>query len=81
MSAASERTPDTLVTPGACYIVPVIAADVADEIEAECRQALAPDATLYALHNETGERIAFMSSRPIAEAAARQYDLSPVALH
>ncbi|ADM09341.1 hypothetical protein PB2503_06377 [Parvularcula bermudensis HTCC2503] len=67
-----------------CYIRPVMARDVRDEIEREASEASSAfpdDSILYALHGEDGVRIALMSDRDIAFAAARQHEMTPLSVH
>ena len=65
-----------------CYVRPVLARDVRDEIEREADGAVfSDDHLLYALHAADGSRIALMSNRDIAFAAARQHEMAPVSVH
>ena len=65
-----------------CYVRPVLAREVRDEIEREADGAVfSDDQLLYALHAADGSRIALMSNRDIAFAAARQHEMTPVSLH
>lgn len=66
-----------------CYVRPVLAGDVRDEIARESKRdlALRDDSVLYALHAADGSRIALMSDREIAFAAARQHEMVPVSMH
>ncbi|MEM6650670.1 MAG: DUF1150 family protein [Pseudomonadota bacterium] len=67
-----------------CYVRPVFARDVREEIESEAREvseAFEDDSILYALHADDGSRIALMSDRDIAFAAARQHEMTPVSVH
>ena len=67
-----------------CYVRPVLARDVRDEIDREAQEvseAFADDSVLYALHGEDGARIALMSDREIAFAAARQHEMTPLSVH
>ena len=66
-----------------CYVRPVLAGDVRDEIARESKRdlALRDDSVLYALHAADGSRIALMSDREIAFAAAKQHEMVPVSLH
>jgi hypothetical protein len=66
-----------------CYVRPVLAAEVRDEIEREADKDIhfSDDAVLYALHAADGSRIALMSDRAIAFAAAKQHEMLPVSLH
>ena len=66
-----------------CYVRPVLARDVRDEIEVDADNpvSFSDDSVLYALHAADGARIALMSDRDIAFAAARQHEMMPVSLH
>lgn len=67
-----------------CYVRPVLARDVREDIEREASDAsdaFSDDCILYALHADDGSRIALMSDRDIAFAAARQHEMTPVSVH
>ena len=66
-----------------CYVRPVLAGDVRDEIARESKEELhlRDDSVLYALHAADGSRIALMSDREIAFAAAKQHEMVPVSVH
>ena len=66
-----------------CYVRPVLARDVRDEIERETDEDIrfSDDSILYALHAADGSRIALMSDREIAFAAAKQHEMTPVSVH
>ena len=77
-------TPQALPTESekTCYARPVLASEARDEIEREADGAVfSDDQLLYALHAADGSRIALMSNRDIAFAAARQHEMAPVSLH
>lgn len=79
-----ERSTRTLSNKKLCYVRPVLAQDVREEIESETEQSatvFADDSILYALHADDGSRIALMSSRDVAFAAAKQHELQPVSVH
>jgi len=59
------------------YVRPIAVADLPSEIQA---QAEGLD-TLYAVHDENGERLALVRDRQMAFALARQNDLAPVNVH
>lgn len=59
------------------YVRQVTVADLPEDIR---RQAEGLE-TLYALHSETGERLALVKDRSLAFALARQNDLAPVSVH
>jgi hypothetical protein len=66
-----------------CYVRPVLARDVRDEIQRETDDEIrfSDDSILYALHAADGSRIALMSDRAIAFAAAKQHEMVPVSVH
>ncbi|MEM9809853.1 MAG: DUF1150 family protein [Pseudomonadota bacterium] len=66
-----------------CYVREVFARDVRDDIEREldAKYAFDDDSVLYALHADDGSRIALMSDREIAFAAARQHEMTPFSVH
>ena len=66
-----------------CYVRPVLAGEVRDEIARESTEELKlrDDSVLYALHAADGSRIALMSDREIAFAAAKQHEMVPVSVH
>lgn len=59
------------------YVRAIAVADLPDDIR---RQAEGIE-TLYALHSESGERLALVKDRNLAFALARQNDLAPVSVH
>lgn len=67
-----ENTEDRIV-----YVRSVNPADLPDEI----REQIGETDTLYAVHNEDGERLALVKDRSLAFVLARQNDLTPVAVH
>lgn len=79
-----ETTHQPLANKKLCYVRAVRARDVRHEIEREASEAAAAfsdDSVLYALHGEDGARLALMSDREIAFAAARQHELTPLSVH
>lgn len=79
---------DTINNPMAnrklCYVRPVYAHEVREEIDEDASDmvaAFSDDSILYALHADDGSRIALMSDREIAFAAARQHEMTPVSVH
>ena len=66
-----------------CYVRPVLAGEVRDEIARESKETLQlrDDSVLYALHAADGSRIALMSDREIAFAAAKQHEMVPLSVH
>lgn len=79
MMTTAFEIPDRRV----CYVREVLAKDVRDDIELEFDGdfAIDDDSVLYALHADDGSRIALMSDRDIAFAAARQHELVPHSVH
>mgnify|MGYP001484300869 CR=1 FL=1 len=72
-----------LGAPDLVYVRPVSAAQVIAETPAAQLQGfdLAPDQTLYAVHRADGERLAVMTDRDSAVAAALAHELAPVSVH
>jgi hypothetical protein len=66
-----------------CYVREVYARDVREDIERELesKYAFEDDSVLWALHADDGSRIALMSDREIAFAAARQHEMMPHSVH
>lgn len=66
-----------------CYVREVFAKDVREDIERELDTDydFDDDSVLYALHADDGSRIALMSDREIAFAAARQHEMMPHSVH
>jgi hypothetical protein len=78
------ETNNPLANKKLCYVRPVFARDVREDIEreaSEVSEAFADDSILYALHADDGSRIALMSDRDIAFAAARQHEMTPLSVH
>ncbi|WP_415184316.1 DUF1150 family protein [Phaeovulum sp.] len=59
------------------YVRPVAVSDLPQEVQV---QAEGLD-TLYALHDENGERLALFKDRSLAFVLARQHDRLPVSVH
>lgn len=72
-----------LGAPDLVYVRPVSAAQVIAETPAARLQgfALQPEQTLYAVHRADGERLAVMTDRDSAVAAALAHELAPVSVH
>lgn len=66
-----------------CYVREVFAKDVREDIERELDATFAfeDDSVLYELCADDGSRIALMSDRDIAFAAARQHEMMPHSVH
>lgn len=59
------------------YVRPIAVADLPEELQ---EQAGGLD-TVYAVHRDTGERVALVANRTLAFALARQNDMAPVNVH
>ncbi len=72
-----------LGAPSLVYVREVSAADViaTTPVEAIKGFQLDPDQTLYALHGADGARLAVLSDRDSAYAAAIAHELTPVSVH
>ncbi|MBY5986419.1 MULTISPECIES: DUF1150 family protein [Roseovarius] len=53
----------------------------ADDLPEDVREQVGELETLYAVHNEEGERLALVADRKMAFVLARQNDLDPVTVH
>ena len=69
--------------PDLVYVRPVKAAEVLASTPSAQMQGieLDPDQTLYAVHRANGERLAVLSDRNAAMAAALAHELAPVSVH
>ena len=72
-----------LGAPDLVYVRPVKAAEILASVPAAQVQGfeLDPDQTLYAVHRADGERLAVLSDRQAAVAAALAHELAPVSVH
>ena len=72
-----------LGAPDLVYVRPIKAAEILADAEVEIVAGiqLDPEQTLYAVHRADGERIAVMSDRGSAVAAAIANELAPVSVH
>ena len=72
-----------LGAPNLVYVRPIKAQDVLAAAPAGARldAQLAPDQILYALHGADGARLAILTDRDAAYAAAIAHELAPVSLH
>ena len=52
-----------------------------EDLPDDVREQIGDADTLYAVHNEEGERLALVKERNLAFVLARQNDLTPVAVH
>ena len=69
--------------PNLVYVRPVMASEVIDTAPAEVMETfdLKPDQTLYAVHSANGLRLAVLTDRDSAYAAAVANELAPVSVH
>lgn len=59
------------------YVRPVEVKDLPQDL----REQAGGTGTVYALHDETGDRLALVRDRHLAFVVARQNDLAPVSVH
>ena len=69
--------------PDLVYVRPVSGAEIMASVPQAAIQGfdLAPNQTLYAVHRADGERLAVMTDRESAVAAALAHELAPVSVH
>lgn len=69
--------------PDLVYVRPVSAAEILASVPTAQIQGfeLAPDQTLYAVHRADGARLAVLTDRDSAVAAALAHELAPVSVH
>lgn len=72
-----------LGAPELVYVRPVKAAEILANVSSAQVQGfqLDPDQTLYAVHRADGERLAVLTDRNAAMAAALAHELAPVSVH
>ena len=72
-----------LGAPDLVYIRPVAASEIlgSQPVEVVKGFALDPSQTLYAVHRADGERLAILTDRESAMAAALAHELAPVSVH
>ena len=72
-----------LGAPELVYVRPVMGAEILADTRIESIQGfhIEPDQVLYALHGADGSRLAVMSDRATAVAAAEAHELDVVSLH
>lgn len=72
-----------LGAPDLVYVRPVKAAEILANVPVAAVQgfALDPEQTLYAVHRADGERLAVLTDRDSAVAAALAHELAPVSVH
>lgn len=81
-----QLTQDELAALGApdlVYVRPVKASELLADTQVQVMEGikLEPDQVLYAVHRADGERIAVMTDRDAAVAAARANEMAPVSVH
>ena len=72
-----------LGAPNLVYVRPVKARDIIGATQIETVQGfeIDPEQTLYAVHGANGERLAVLTDRDSAVAAALAHELAPVSVH
>ena len=72
-----------LGAPNLVYVRPIQAAEIIASTPAAQIQSfeLDPDQTLYAVHRADGERLAVLTDKDSAVAAALAHELAPVSVH
>jgi hypothetical protein len=72
-----------LGAPHLVYVRPIKAAEIIATTPAAMIQSfdLDPDQTLYAVHRADGERLAVLTDKDAAMAAALAHELAPVSVH
>lgn len=72
-----------LGAPDLVYVRPITAAEIIADTPANALEgfSLSPEQTLYAVHRADGERLAVMTDRDSAVAAALAHELAPVSVH
>ena len=71
-----------LGAPDLVYVRPVKAAEILASVPAQTATLeLDPEQTLYAVHRADGERLAVLTDRDTAMAAALAHELAPVSVH
>lgn len=72
-----------LGAPDLVYVRPVKASEILANVSVAAIQgfSLDPEQTLYAVHRADGERLAVLTDRDAAMAAALAHELAPVSVH
>ena len=72
-----------LGAPDLVYVRPVKASEILANVPVAAVQgfSLDPEQTLYAVHRADGERLAVLTDRDSAMAAALAHELAPVSVH
>lgn len=73
----------SLGAPDLVYVRPIKAAEILADTSAEQIRSfsLDPEQVLYAVHRADGERLAVMTDKDSAVAAALAHELAPVSVH
>jgi hypothetical protein len=81
--ALTNEAFQALGAPDLVYVRPIKASEVLADTPIEIVQgvALDPEQTLYAVHRADGERLAVMTDRSSAVAAAIAHEFAPVSVH
>jgi hypothetical protein len=79
----TERDFAALGAPDLVYVRPIKAAEILADSRVEVVEGikLDPEQMLYALHRADGERLAVMTDRNAAVAAALAHEMAPVSVH
>lgn len=67
--------------PQTVYVLPVLVADLPDDVRANVDDSIGTVQTVYAVHRDTGERLALVGDRKLAFLLAVQNDMAPVNAH
>lgn len=71
-----------LGAPNLVYVRPIKASEILASVSADRLQSeLDPEQTLYAVHRADGERLAVLTDKDAAMAAALAHELAPVSVH
>ena len=72
-----------LGAPDLVYVRPIKASEILASVPVAAVQgfSLDPEQTLYAVHRADGERLAVLTDRDAAMAAALAHELAPVSVH
>lgn len=71
-----------LGAPDLVYVRPVKGAEILASVPAQTHTLpIEPDQVLYAVHGANGERLAVLTDREAAMAAALAHELAPVSVH
>ena len=66
-----------VVTKGMVYIKPVAVASLPEELRAQAGDA----ESIYAVHNDEGEQLAYVANLGLAMHLAREHKMTPVTVH